>query len=515
MIPRRSFLVGAVASAVARADGGVVTAPSIEERSLRALRDALDRREVTARQLLASALERIARLDSGGPQLKSVIELNPDAEKIAAACDAAPAPLGPLHGIPVMIKETLDTADQMKTTAGSRILEGAPQPVRDAFAVERLRQAGAVIVGKTNPSEWANLRGAGSTSGWSARGGLTKNPYVTTRNASGSSSGSAVAVAASLCTISLGTETDGSIVSPASVCGVVGFKPSVGLVSRGGVIPISSSQDTVGPFGRSVEDVALTLDVIAGADPRDAATQLAPASVRTTKFSEGLQNATLAGKRLGVVRAMVNANWNVREVATDVLARIAAAGATLVDVELSAAPYGDDELLILRAEMKAGLEAYLKARGGPLQTLQDLIAANRARASEELVFYGQEHFEAAAAMGPLTSAPYRAAKAHCAKLRTELHGVLAKHKLDGIVAPTGTVAWLTDFANGDQYTFGFSSPAAIAGTPHLTVPMGFVGELPVSLSVIGGLWKDAEVLRLGAAVERLLQVRKAPRYFTR
>jgi amidase len=511
LISRRGVLIGGVSSLAFGATGF-----EVEEQSLGALREALERGAVTSRQLVASYLARIAKLDRGGPALKSVIELNPEADQLAKVLDeerAAKRVRGPLHGIPVLVKDNLDTADQLKTTAGSLALLDAPAPKRDSFVVQRLREAGAVLLGKTNLSEWANLRGRMSTSGWSARGGLTRNPYVTTRNASGSSSGSAVAVAASLCGAAIGTETDGSIVSPASMCGVVGFKPTLGLVSRAGIIPLAHSQDTAGPMTRSVLDAALVLDAIAGVDPRDAATVKAPKSAG--RFVEALAGATLQGARLGVVRRLVDANWNVAPVAQEALEALQRAGATLVDVELSSRGYDDAELEVLVFELKADLDAYLAARGGPMKSVADVVAFNRAHAAQELPFFGQQFFEDAAARGPLSSPAYRAALAKCAQARTELHALLEKHQLAAVVAPTGAPAWLTDFANGDAFTFSFSTPAAVAGCPHVTVPMGFVGELPVSLSFVGAAWEDARVLALGYAFEQVTKARKPPRYFAR
>ncbi len=507
---------GVLLSGVSALAYGAADPFSVEEQSLEALSRALAAGTVTSRQLVAAYLERITRLDTHGPTLKSVLELNPEADQLATALDAeraAKGARGPLHGLPVLVKDNLDTADQLKTTAGSLALADAPVPLRDAFVVARLREAGALLLGKTNLSEWANLRGRASTSGWSARGGLTKNPYITTRNASGSSSGSAVAVAASLCGAAIGTETDGSIVSPASVCGVVGFKPTLGLVSRAGIIPLAHSQDTAGPLTRSVADAALVLDAIAGADPRDALTTKAPKDVKG--FFAALAGASLKGARLGVVRALVDANWNEAPVVAEALAALQAGGATLVDVELPSAAYDAAELEVLLFEVKADLDAYLAARGGPMKSVADVVAFNRAHAADELGFFGQQFFEDAMTRGPLTSPAYRKALATCGKARVALHAVLGKHQLDALVAPTGSPAWLTDFTNGDASLFSFSTPAAVAGCPHLTVPMGFVGELPVSLSFVGPAWSDAKVLALGHAFELATKARRPPRYFAR
>jgi amidase len=514
LISRRGVLLGGVSSLALGAVGA--EGFSVEEKSLVQLGEALARGEVTSRELVTLFLARIEKLDVQGPALKSVLEVNPEAAAIADALDAerkTKGARGPLHGIPVMVKDNLDTADRMKTTAGSLALLEAPVPARDSFVVSRLREAGAVLLGKTNLSEWANLRGHASTSGWSARGGLTKNPYVTTRNCSGSSSGSAAAVAASLCAAAIGTETDGSIVSPASICGVVGLKPTLGLVSRAGIIPLAHSQDTAGPMTRSVADAALVLDAIARVDARDAATAKLPKTA--SGFFAGLAGASLAGVRLGVVRELVDASWNVAPVAREALVALQTAGAVLVDVALPTASYAAAENEVLMFELRADMDAYLAARGGPLRSLADLVAFNTAHASQELPFFGQEYFEEAVKRGSLSSPAYRKALATCGKARAELHAVLAKQKLEALVAPTGSPAWLTDFTNGDAVPFSFSTPAAVGGCPHVTVPMGFVGELPVSLSFVGAAWSDARVLALGHAFEVATHARKPPRYFTR
>ena len=508
MIHRRTLLLGGAASA---AFAALPSGPfEVEEKSLRQLAQA-----PSSRVLVERFLARIDAVDVKGPGLKSVLELNAEALRIADALDeerARKGPRGPLHGLPVLVKDNLDSADTMKTTAGSLALLDAPVPARDAFVVQKLREAGVVLLGKANMSEWANMRGSASTSGWSARGGLTKNPYVLNRNTSGSSSGSAAAVAASLCAAAIGTETDGSIVSPASVCGVVGFKPTLGLVSRAGIVPLANSQDTAGPMTRSVFDAAVMLDAISGVDARDAATAKIPRTARG--FAAGLSGASLKGVRLGVVRQLVDANWHVSVLAKEALAALTAAGAVLVDVELSPVAYEEAELEVLLFEMKAGLEAYLAARGGPMKQLTDLIAFNEANAGREMALFGQQHFLAAAKKGPLSSPAYRKALAVCSQARTSLHALLEKHKLEALVAPTDAPAWQTDFALGDHFTMTFATPAAVAGCPHLTVPMGFVGELPVGLSFVGAAWNDGRVLALGHAYEEATHARKPPRYFT-
>ncbi|MFT3712601.1 MAG: amidase family protein [Archangium sp.] len=381
----------------------------VEEVSLSDLRAALDARRVTSVQLVEAYLARIEKLDRAGPSLRSVLELNPDAKRIAAERDAEPlaGKRSPLHGIPFLVKDNIDTADQLHTTAGSLALLDAPTPKEDAGLVKQLRAAGAVLLGKANLSEWANLRGRSSTSGWSARGGLTKNPYVTTRNASGSSSGSAVAVAASLCAMAIGTETDGSIVSPASVCGIVGFKPTVGFVSRSGIIPLSHTQDTAGPMTRSVRDAALVMDAMSAVDARDEATAKRPASTKGVSFVGALNGATLKGKRLGVVRRLVDAGWSTAPVMLEALKALQSAGATLVDVELSSRGYDEAESDVLQFELKNDFDAYLAARGGKMKTIADVVAFNTAHANEELTYFGQQLFEDAVTRGPFTSTSRR------------------------------------------------------------------------------------------------------------
>ncbi|MFO0595124.1 MAG: amidase [Myxococcaceae bacterium] len=516
---RREMLSAAVGPLVlgAATDAGTSTPPvDVEERSLSELRAALES-GVTSVQLVAAYQARIAKLDAAGPTLKSVLELNPDALKLAAERDAERAAgkvRGPLHGLPVLVKDNLDTADAMKTTAGSLAFLDAPTPQRDASVVQQLRDAGAVLLGKTNLSELANLRGRSSISGWSARGGLTRNPYVLTRNTSGSSSGSAAAVAASLCAAAIGTETDGSIVSPASVCGVVGFKPTVGLVSRAGIMPLSHTQDTAGPMTRSVGDAALVMDALVAVDARDPATATRPAK-QAFSFFAALAGASLQGKRLGVVRRLVNASWLMAPLVRAVLKQLEQAGAVLVDVELGSRAYDDAENTVLLHEFKADFEAYLAARGGPVRTLSELVAFNEKNASRELPWFGQQLVEEASRLGPLSSPEYRAALTTCAQAKKDLTVLFSEKKLDAVVAPTGQPAWLTDFANGDAFTFSFSTPAAVAGCPHVSVPAGFVGELPFALSFVGAAWDDVRVLALGHAFERLTKARKAPRYFAR
>jgi amidase len=393
-------------------------------------------------------------------------------------------------------------------------LAGARTP-RDAFVVARLRAAGAVLLGKTNLSEWANIRSSRSTSGWSSRGGLTRNPYALDRNTSGSSSGSAAACAANLCAIAVGTETDGSIVSPSSINGLVGIKPTVGLVSRDGIIPISRSQDTAGPMARSVADAAALLSAIAGVDPNDPATAAAEGHVHD--YTRFLDAGGLAGVRLGVARNFFGRNDDVRAVAEVALRSLAALGATLVDVEVpNTDKYEAAELDVLLTELKAGLADYFErfARGAPLRSLADVIRYNDAHRERVMPFFGQEHFVEAQAKPALDDASYLAALATCRRYSREegIDQVLREHRLDALVAPTGGPAWLTDLVNGDHYTGSFSSPAAVAGYPHITVPMGFVHGLPVGLSFVGGAWSEPQLVRYAYAYEQATTHREPPRF---
>lgn len=491
----------------------------VAEKSVAELQAAMASGRTTAQQLVRLYLARIATIDKAGPALNSVIELNPDALAIATALDTerkAKGPRGPLHGIPVLLKDNIATADKMQTTAGSLALVGM-RPPRDAALVARLRDAGAVILGKTNLSEWANIRSTRSTSGWSARGGLSLNPYALDRNTSGSSSGSGASMAASLAAVAVGTETDGSITSPASVAGLVGIKPTVGLVSRAGIIPIAHSQDTAGPMARTVADAAALLTAMAGTDARDPAT--APADQHKADYTRFLAKDGLKGKRIGVVRAQLAAsNDQVAALVEAQMTLLAAQGATLVDVAEvpNAAKYGDSELTVLLYELKAGMAAYLADYGpqAPIKNLADIIAFNEKHRAQEMPFFGQEHFIQAQAKGGLDSQEYRDALANNHRYaRAEgLDQVLKEHQLDALVAPTGGPAWLTDVINGDAPGSSFTSPAAVAGYPHITVPCGMVHGLPIGLSFVGTAWSEGPLVGMAYAYEQASLQRRPPTY---
>ncbi len=471
---------------------------------------------ITSRELVRVFLARIDAIDKHGPALNSIIEINPDALKIAAQLDAERArsgPRGPLHGIPVLLKDNIDTADQMLTTAGSLALVNS-RPSQDAFLVRKLRDAGAVILGKTNLSEWANFRSTHSTSGWSARGGLTRNPYALDRNSCGSSSGSGAAIAAYLAVAAVGTETDGSIVCPSGINGLVGIKPTVGLVSRSGVIPISASQDTAGPMALSVADAAALLTALAGADPNDAATTVAtrPAA---TDYSQFLKGDALRGARIGVARNLGGFDARVDKVLDQAIAAMRAQGAEIIDpVELKTdSKLGDLEFLVLKYEFKDGLTRYLATRNNAPKTFAELIAFNN-QEPRELRYFGQEIFIETEALGGLDSKEYRdaAAKAKRFAGRDGIDAVLKKHKLDALISPTVGLAWLTDLVNGDHYTGGnASTAAAVAGYPHITVPAGFVEGLPVGVSFIGSAWSEPKLIGLAYSYEKATRARRPPK----
>jgi amidase len=533
---RRTFLIsaslagtGALVSARTtrarhgRIDAGAQAAALDRNReySIAELGTLMSKGEATAAGVTRYYLERIETIDRSGPAVNSVIELNPDALMIAEALDRERAQgkvRGPLHGIPILLKDNIDSADRMRTSAGSLALAEST-PERDAFIVERLRAAGAVLLGKTNLSEWANFRSMRSTSGWSARGGLTRNPYVLDRNACGSSSGSGVAVAAHLCVGAVGTETDGSIVCPSTVNGIVGLKPTVGLLSRAGIIPISASQDTAGPMTRSVADAALMLSAMTGVDPRDPATAASRRRL-VADYASGLASGGLKGARLGIMRNFFGFHDGVDRLMAEALAVLTDAGAVLVDpADLpTKGKFEEEEFQVMLYEFKDGLDKYLGALPAAVRTrsLKDVIAFNTEHATREMPWFGQELFEKAASLGPLTTPAYRKARDLCVRLsrRDGIDAVMTRHRLDALIAPTGAPAWTTDLVNGDHYVGGSSSPAAVSGYPNVTVPAGLVTGLPVGVSFIGRAWSEAALLRYAYAFEQASKRRERPRFLT-
>jgi amidase len=492
---------------------------ALDETTLADLESALTSGEHTAATLTALYRDRIAAVDRAGPTINSVIELNPEADRIAEELDRerrGGKARGRLHGIPVLIKDNIDTADQMRTSAGSLALADSRAPA-DAGLVRRLRAAGAVILGKTNLSEWANIRSSRSTSGWSARGGLTRNPYALDRNPCGSSSGTGAAIAANLAAVGVGTETDGSIVCPSHANGLVGIKPTVGLVSRAGIIPISHSQDTAGPMCRTVRDAAVLLTAMAGADGGDPATAASAGRI-DTDYARHCDAGGLKGAKIGVLRDLFNAGPQVDRVMEGALAALREAGATLIDpVKLSSlGPLGDAELVVLLTELKAGLGAYFATLGpsSPMKSLADVIAFNRANATHEMPHFGQELFEQAELKGSLTSVEYRRALATCRRLsRVEgLDALFARHGVEALVAPTGGPAWVTDLVNGDHFGGGSSTLCAVAGYPNITVPAGEVSGLPIGLSFMGRAWSEGTLIRLAYAFEQSTKARAAPMF---
>lgn len=489
------------------------------ELSVAELQSRMTKGTLTSRALTMAYLSRIAAVDRSGPTLNSVIETNPDALTIAAERDAerrAGNVRGPLHGIPVLIKDNIDSADRMQTTGGSLALVGKPAP-RDAFIVQRLREAGAVLLGKTNLSEWANFRSTRSTSGWSGRGGQTRHPFVLDRNPCGSSSGTGSAISANLAAVGIGTETDGSIICPSSICGLVGIKPTVGLWSRSGIIPISSSQDTAGPMARTVSDAAALLGALTGVDSRDRATA-ASAGKSATDYTTFLNARSLQGARIGVARNMAGFHPMTDATFERAIESLRTAGAVIVDPANvpTVGKYDEAELDVLLYEFKAGVNAYLAERGATVsvRTMDDVIAFNRANAGAEMLYFGQEQMERAQTMGSLADAKYRDAVATCRRLSRDdgLDAIMAQHSLDAIVAPSNGPSWPTDLINGDRYSGGNSSVAAVAGYPSITVPMGFADALPLGVSFIGRAWSEGRLIGLAYAFEQATKARRAPRF---
>jgi amidase len=484
--------------------------------------------DISAHSLTEAYLSRIDEVDDAclrtacisekGPGLNSVIELNPDALSIAQQLDVErkeKGPRGPMHGIPVLIKDNIDTADRMQTTAGSLALIGPP-PAQDSGVARKLREAGTVILGKTNLSEWANIRSNHSTSGWSGRGGLTKNPYALDRNACGSSSGSGVAVSANLCAVAVGTETDGSIVCPSSANGIVGIKPTLGLISRAGIVPIAHSQDTAGPMARTVRDAAILLSALAGPDPRDPATAESGSKLQKD-YTHFLYPNGLLGSRIGVARKYFGFNDAVDELMNHLIDEMKGAGAIIIDpADLeSHGKFDDTELVVLMYELKADLNTYLASRpNAQVHSLADVIAFNDKHKQQEMPYFGQDLFLKAEEKGTLTDKDYIAALAANRSLSRE-HGidaVMDKFHLDAIVAPTGGPAWITDLVNGDHAVGGSSNAVAVAGYPNINVPAGFVFGLPVGISFFGRAWSEPVLLKIAYGFEQLVKARKPPQF---
>lgn len=530
---RRGFLKKSIAAGIAAAGvpGATLTAEEtasgepdakpfeLDEVTIADLQQAMNSGKYTACSIVQKYLSRISAIDKKGPALNSVIELNPDALKIADELDKerkAKGPRGPLHGIPILIKDNIDTRDRMATTAGSLALVGSKPPA-DAFLVQRLRAAGAILLGKTNLSEWANIRASRSTSGWSGRGGLTKNPYALDRNCSGSSSGTGAAVAANLCVAGIGTETDGSIVSPSSICGIVGIKPTVGLVSRTGVIPISHNQDTAGPMARTVRDASILLGALTGIDPEDGIT----AESREKSYQDYtrfLDPKGLQGSRIGVVRRYFGFHEGVDELMDLAFDLMKQNGATIVDPADTEAlgKLGESEWIVLQYDLKADLNAYLARLGpdAPVHSLKEIIEFNERNKLKEMPYFGQDVFIKAEARGPLTEKEYVEARDKNFRLsRAEgIDAIMDKHNLDALIAPTESPAWASDLVTGDHFLCSSSTAAAVAGYPSVTVPAGFVFGLPVGISFFGRAWSEPTLLKLAYSFEQATKHRRPPRF---
>jgi amidase len=492
----------------------------LEEATIADLQAAMAEGRLTSRMLVEKYLERVESLDAHGPTLHAIIELNPEAKEIASSLDRerqASGPRGLLHGIPVLLKDNIDTADRMMTTAGSQALVGPPASA-DATVAEQLRRAGAVILGKTNLSEWANFRSTHSSSGWSARGGQTRNPHILDRNPGGSSSGSGVAVAAGFAAVSIGTETDGSIISPATANGVVGLKPTVGLTSRAGVIPIAFSQDTVGVHARVIKDAAIVLGAMTGVDPRDPATE-ASEGKSFADYTRFLDRNGLSGARIGVVR---NLGFGRSEKADTIVERaiqvLRDCGAVIIDpanLPSDLEPARAAELEVLLFEFKHALTTYLASRAdAPIQTLAQAIAYNEAHSDTELRYFGQELFIRAEAKGPLTDPAYREALEASRRLSGPegLDRVMDKLELDALIAPSGIPAWPIDLVNGDRATMGSSGPAARVGYPLLSVPAGSWAGLPVNVTFMGRAFSEPTLLKYAFAFEAATNARRPPQF---
>lgn len=486
------------------------------ETSIDALQEKMYSGSLTSVIVTNLYLQRIKSIDKSGPAINSVIEVNPDALKIAAQMDAerrSGKVRGRLHGIPVLVKDNIDTADKMMTTAGALALVGN-RAKQDAFVVKQLREAGAVILGKTNLSEWANFRSTRSTSGWSSRGGQTKNPYILDRNPSGSSSGSGAAVAANLCAVAVGTETDGSVISPSSFCGIVGIKPTVGLVSRSGIIPISKTQDTAGPMARTVKDAAILLGIMAGVDAADSVT--AESSGKAQKdYTKFLNKQALAGKRIGIEKNFLKGHEGVVALYQSAIDALKNLGATIVEVELLKASReaGNGEFSVLQYEFKDGVNRYLAGANAPVKSLDDVILFNQKNEAKAMPYFKQEILESSNALGGLDSKDYTDALAKSTGAKKIIDDLMKKNNLDAICGTSTGPACSIDLINGDYDTgFYFCPPAAMAGYPHITVPMGQVHGLPVGFSFMAGAYQEGEIIGFAYAFEQATKKRVAPKF---
>ncbi|MDX2303927.1 MAG: amidase [Microscillaceae bacterium] len=488
-----------------------------QEYTIAQLQEGYQKGDFSIREVVQSYLDRIEAIDKKGPALNSVIQLNPDALKIADQLDQElknGKARGPMHGVPVLLKDNIDTHDQMETTAGSRALKGS-KPSKDSFIAQKLREAGAVIIGKTNLSEWANFRGELSTSGWSGVGGQTKNPYILDRNPCGSSSGSGVAPSANLCIVAIGTETNGSIVCPSNNNGIVGIKPTVGLLSRSGIIPISFTQDTPGPMARTVRDAAICLGAMVGIDSSDSKT-LASEGKFYKDYTQFLKKDGLKGKRIGLFKAPFGRNFKVDQVMNKAVEYLKSQGVQIIEIEEISTPnVGGLSYTVLLYEFKDGINQYLKSLGAkaPFKTLEEIIAFNE-KDSIELKYFDQDIMKQAQAKGDLNSQEYQEALAKMLKtIREEgIDEIMQENKLDALIAPTGGPAWKTDLINGDSFQLGSSSPAAQAGYPNITVPMGFVEGLPVGISFFGRAWSEPLLLEIAYSYEQGTKHRKVPEF---
>jgi amidase len=523
---RNGLLSGVALATVSRAEAAGETPAlspvadfELDEMTVGDLQKGMASGKHTAHSITQKYLDRINEIDKQGPAINAVIELNPDALAIANELDnerKAGKVRGPLHGVPVLIKDNIDTHDRMTTTAGSLALGGSIPP-QDSFVAKKLRDAGAVILGKTNLSEWANFRSSHSSSGWSGRGGQTKNPYVLDRNPCGSSSGTGAAVAANLATIGVGTETDGSVVCPSNANSLVGIKPTLGLISRAGIVPIAHSQDTAGSMCRTVTDAVILLSTLAGVDPRDEATK-AGAGKSLADYTKALDPNGLKGARIGVHRKGFGFNDAVDKLMNDSIDIIKRRGATVIDPAdiPTAGKFDDSELQVLLYEFKADLNEYLRSLGAraPVKSLKEIIDFNEQYRDREMPWFGQDIMIKAQAKGPLTEKAYHDALArnHQLSRKEGIDFIMDKNKLDALIAPTGGPAWVTDSVNGDHFTSGYSTTSAVAGYPHVTVPAGYVFGLPVGLSFFGRAWSEATLIKFAYAFEQATKARRAPQF---